>query len=221
MHKSSKDSHGFLRLLSLGALIAMALALFSCKGFFTSPVLTSMTVSPASPSVAVGANQQFTVAGVNDDGSSATVKAAWTSGTPATATFTNDSNSNTNTTGMANAVAVGTSTITATSTGTPTVTATTTMTVTASALQSITVTDNGTLMIIRGISTDQLKATGRYADSSTADLTSSVQWSSSLAGVTISSGGVVSAPLTAASGIATITAKSGNATPGTITITVQ
>jgi len=71
--------------------------------------LSSIAVTPASPSIAVGATQQFTATGTYNDSSTANITSSctWTSGTEATATIGSG-------TGLATAVAAGTSEITAT-----------------------------------------------------------------------------------------------------------
>lgn len=71
--------------------------------------LSSIAVTPATPSIAVGGTQQFTATGTYSDSSTAdiTTSCTWTSGTPATATIGSG-------TGLATAVAEGTSEITAT-----------------------------------------------------------------------------------------------------------
>lgn len=83
------------------------------------PVLTTINVTPAAPSIAPGATQQFTASALDQNGSAMNPQPAftWTSGTPATGTI--DAN------GLFTAVADGTSVITATSgaiNGTATVT---------------------------------------------------------------------------------------------------
>jgi uncharacterized protein YjdB len=199
-------------LLSIGALLAMALVLFSCKGFFTDPVPTSISISPSSPSVVVGDTQQFSPMALNDDGSTSNITATWTS----SSTDIADINLST---GMATAKKAGTTTITATSTGSPTITGTTTMTVTNSALQSITITDStsGQIFMIGG--TDQLTATANYADNSTSTVTTSATWSSNNTGVaTVTvNGGLVTG---VSAGTVQITATYGNMSANFL-VTVQ
>ena len=95
----------------------------------TAPVtLTSIAVTPAAPSIAVGLTQQFTATGTYSDSSTKdlTSTATWTSSTPTFATIA--------TGGLATAIAAGSTTITATS---GTITGTTTLTVTAAAVTPV------------------------------------------------------------------------------------
>jgi hypothetical protein len=188
------------------SVLLLVLGLASCHGFFTDPVLSSINVTPSSPSVVVNGTQQFTAIGVNDDGSTKTLNSVtWASDTPATATiYTN---------GLAKAVAAGTSKITATS---GSISGSTTMTVTTSALQSIAVTASGSQIMSGG--TLQFTAKATYQDGSTKDITSSATWVSSNTGVaTISTSGLASG---VATGTTNITAALGNVTSQGFTLTV-
>src|ERR1019366_580709 len=75
----------------------------------TAPVLVSVAVAPANPSIAAGQQQQFTATGTYSDGShqDLTSSATWTSTAPSVATISGS--------GLATAVAVGSTTIQATS----------------------------------------------------------------------------------------------------------
>ncbi len=196
------------RHISLIALLVLTAGLVSCN-FFTDSVLTSISVTPSAPTIAVGATQQFTANGVNNDSSTSTVTATWTSSDTSVATIGANS-------GLATAVKAGTTTITATAQG---LTGTTTMTVTASAITAITVTDatSGTISTIGG--TDQLRAMATFADGTTKDITSSATWTSSnTAVVTITSPGGLATGVGA--GTAQITASSGNVTSSPFTLNV-
>ena len=102
-------------LLVLGTIIAVALlGLASCGGGGGGgggASLTSITITPTNPSIAIGANQQFMATGNYSDGSTKdlTASAMWLSSTIAVATINSTS-------GLATAIAEGTSTITASST---------------------------------------------------------------------------------------------------------
>jgi uncharacterized protein YjdB len=74
--------------------------------------LVSIALSPQSPTISLGINQQFTATGTYSDGSmqDVTNSVTWTSGTPTVATISNSSGRQ----GLATSVGVGTSTITAT-----------------------------------------------------------------------------------------------------------
>ncbi len=76
------------------------------------PTLTAITLTPANPSISVGATQQFTATGTYSDGTTQnlTSQVTWTSATPVVATI--------NATGSATGVSAGTSTISANINGT-------------------------------------------------------------------------------------------------------
>src|ERR1019366_8569500 len=172
----------------------------------TAATLQSIAVTPANPSIAKGATQQFTATGTYSDSSTAnlTGSVTWASGTLATATIAAG--------GLASGVAVGTSTISATSGA---ISGSTVLTVTAATLQSIAVTPANP-SIAKG-ATQKFTATGTYSDSSTANLTGSVTWASgTLATATIAAGGLASG---VAVGTSTISATSG-AISGSTVLTV-
>jgi uncharacterized protein YjdB len=197
-----------------GFLMLLLLALVACHGFFESPKLTSLTVSPQSTSVVKGGTQQFTATGVNDDGSTTNVNSVtWTSSDTAVATVSS--------TGLAKAVAAGTATITATS---QSVTGSATLTVNNSALQSISVTPQ-TASILLG-QTQQFRAQGTFADpADNKDITTQVTWNSDNINVATISNTSGSEGLATAStvntGTANITATSGSVTSNTAVLTVQ
>jgi len=93
--------------------------------------LQSITVTPAGPSIAAGATQQFTAMGNYSDGSmqNLTMSVTWSSSNHAVATISNTSGSQ----GLATGIGVGTSTITATL---GSVFSSTTLTVTQTTTQS-------------------------------------------------------------------------------------
>lgn len=155
--------------------------------------LSSIVISPASASMPVNTNQQFTATGNYNDGSSADLTAlvAWSSSSNATATI--------DATGLASSLAAGSTTISASFGG---ISQSTTLTVTAPTVVSIAVTPVGQTL---GIGINQLYvATATYSDGSSSDLSSGVTWSSSSTAVaTVSSSGVVT---TVGAGQTTITA---------------
>jgi hypothetical protein len=158
--------------------------------------LTSIAVTPANPSIPKGNKQQFTATGTYTDGSTLdiTSSATWASSNSSVATIT--------TGGLATAKAQGTSQISAKS---GSVTGTTTLTVTPPALVSITVTPAN--QSVRVGTKVNYKATGKYTDGSTQNLTTSVTWASSNTTVaTITSSGTATALST---GSTTISAKLG------------
>jgi hypothetical protein len=166
-------------------LAAMLMLVDGCGGGSSSaqtetPTLSSITVTPANPSIAAGTTKQFTATGSFSDGSQQdlTTSVSWTSSAPAVATI--------NSSGLASGVSVGQATIAATS---ATVKGSTGLSVTAAALESIAVTPS-TVSVLVG-TTQQFTATGKYTDNSTQDISSSVSWSSSAPDVaTVSSSGL-------------------------------
>jgi uncharacterized protein YjdB len=172
------------------------------------PTLTSIAVTPASPSINTGATQQFTATATYSNGTTANVTstAAWTSSAPAVATVA--------ATGLATGVSAGSTTIAAALSG---VTGSTVLTVTAAAktLTSIAVTP-ANASFASG-STQQYTATATYSDSSTANVTSTATWASSnTAAATISASGLATG---VATGTTTISATL-NAVTGSTTATV-
>jgi len=171
-------------------------------GTGTAPVLLSIAVTPANPSILWDQTQQFTATGKYSDGSTQnfTSTATWSSSVPGVATI--------NAGGLASGVAVGNTTITAASGG---LQGTTTLTVTAP-LVSIAVTPaNPSLIAGRRL---QFTATGNYSNGNTLNLTSTATWSSSAPAVaTITAGGVASGLTAGASTIsATMSGITGSTT---------
>ncbi len=171
----------------------------------TAPTLTSIAVTPANPSIAIGATQQFTATGTFSDGSqqNLTSSVTWSSSSTSIATI--------NTTGLASAVTGGATTIQAVS---GSVSGSTTLSVTKS-LVSITITPASPSIAKGG--TQQFAATGTYSDGSQQNLTSSVTWTSSSTSVaTITGAGLATG---VAAGSSTIQAVSGAIT-GSTSLTV-
>ena len=166
--------------------------------------LSSITVSPASPSITAGATQQFSATGNYSDGTTKdlTATATWSSASTSVATVSAS--------GLATGVAAGTSNISATFGG---VVGTATLTVTQVSLLSIAVTP--ATASVAANSTQQFTATGTYADGSMKDITSSVTWSASV-GATITAGGLATG---VTPGTSTIMAASGSIS-GTATLTI-
>jgi len=180
----------------------------------TATALVSMAVTPGNASIVLGSKQQYTATGSYTDGSTQnlTGSVTWSSSSTTVATISNTVGSQ----GLASSVGTGSTTITATS---GTVTGSTTLTMTAAALVSMAVTP-GNASIVLG-SKQQFTATGTYTDGSTQNLTGSVSWSSSAAGVATISNTVGSQGLASSvgAGSTTITATSGSVT-GSTTLTV-
>jgi len=164
--------------------------------------LTSITIAPANPLIAINTVQQLTATGSYSDGSSAdlTSLVTWSSSPIGVATV--------NATGAVTGVAAGSATITATLSN---VSQSTTATVTAPTISAISVTPEGMTLPI-GIG-QQFTATAIYSDGSSADLTSGVIWTSSAPTVaSIDSTGLASM---LAPGTTTVTATVGSLTDST------
>jgi hypothetical protein len=180
--------------------------------------LQSISVTPASAGIPVGATQQFTATGNYSDGTTHPIaEASWTPTSPAVATV--------DSTGMASGVAVGNSNIIVAFCGKST---TVSLAVTTGTLQSIAVTP-ATASIVSGTK-QQFIATGSYSDGTTHAIASPV-WTSSLPGIaSIDSTGLATAG--AGAGSTDITATHGGksatvplavtlATPISLTITTS
>jgi hypothetical protein len=163
----------------------------------TSAALTSMQLSPAQPSLAVGATLQVSASGLFSDltTQNLTYTASWSSSNPAVLAVGQDAIGYQVITGMS----PGTATLTANYGG---VTGSTTVTVTAATLMTIQVTPFSP-RLPRGFDTF-LRATGIYSDNTTQELTYRVSWSSSAPNVAAVSGYGELQPLNA--GQATVTA---------------
>jgi hypothetical protein len=145
----------------------------------TSAALVAVEVTPTNPSIALGRSQQCKATGIFTDNTSQdlTVQAAWSSSDPAIATIGAGD-------GLASSEGVGSATITATFGG---ISGSTVLTVTNAVLQEIDITP--AIPTIALGTSQQFAATGTFSDSSIADLTAIVSWSSDNTAVaTVSSG---------------------------------
>ncbi len=134
----------------------------------TAAQLTSITITPATASIATGQTQAFTASGIFSDGSTTdlTNSVMWNSSAANFATI--------DATGLATGVSTGSALITATSgsvTSSPA-----TLTVTAAVLTEIDVSPDGQYIPVGGQL--QLLVTGTYSDNTTQTLSSAI-WSSS------------------------------------------
>jgi trimeric autotransporter adhesin len=197
--------HAFLSII-----LSTTLLLSSCN-FFGNSTLTSITITPETPSVAVGATQQMVATGTYSDGSTSNISSSvtWTSSDVETATV--------GSTGLVTGVAAGTASITAAS---GSISGTTTVSVTYANLKSIEVTPT-TASITSGES-QQFVATATLDDGSTVAITDAVTWTSSNTSVaTISSSGLATGQSLASSSGTSITATSGSITSNSATLTVN
>ncbi len=159
--------------------------------------LTSLTITPVNPSIAISTSLQLTATGIFSDGSTQdlTASASWTSSSGAIATVSSS--------GLLTGTGVGSATITATQAG---VSGTITVTVTPAVLTSITITPPDS-PIAKGTS-ERLTANGIFSDGTTQDLTAFVTWASSAGSIATVSNTAGSQGLVMGSGVgsATITA---------------
>lgn len=177
-------------------------------------MLVSLGVTPVNPTLAKGLTQQLSATGTFTDGATRdlTAQVTWSAGDGGIASVSNADGSR----GLVRGLNMGSTSVTATLGG---VSASTTVTVTNALLASIGVTP-ASPSVPRGNS-QQLTATGVYTDSTTADLTAQVTWSSSDASkATISNApGSQGRVQALAAGTTTITATLGTVSGGT-TLTV-
>jgi uncharacterized protein YjdB len=170
----------------------------------TAAVLTSVAVSPASASLALGTTMQLAATGTFTDGSTQnfTNSATWNSSNTNTASVSS--------TGMVTSNALGSATISATYSG---VSGSAAVTVTAPALVSLAVSP-ASVSIAQG-TTVQFAAIGTFTDGSTKNVTGSVQWTSANRSVaSINVNGVPGLAMGIAAGTSTITATSGSVSSG-------
>jgi hypothetical protein len=200
--------------LAFAVLIALAVGV-SCKGFFVKPTLTTIAISPPTPTITNSTSnntQQFTVVATFDDGSHGSTPVSWSSDTQTVATI--------NSSGLATATGVGAATITAASTILPNISGTAKLTVTLGCIQSIAVTPQNPT-VIHG-DTQQFIAMATPCSGSgtgTQDITNVATWNSSNPSVaTISSSGLAT---TIAVGSTNITAFSAGVTSPVQVLTVN
>ena len=174
-------------------------------------VLTSIEVTPAQPSIALGTKVQFTATGIFSDHSKKdlTSSVTWSSSAPAKATVNPAS-------GLATSVAIGQTDITAALAG---VSGKTTLTVTNATLVSIGVSPTAA-SIARGTS-QQFAAIGTFTDNTTQDLTTQVTWNSTVPAVAaISSTGLATSAATGSTGPTIISGSLSGIASNNVTLTV-
>ncbi len=182
--------------------------------------ITSLTVSPAAPSIASGLNSQFSVVGTFLDPTTSNVTTqnltddvVWVSSAPGVASISNAAGSK----GRAQGLAVGTSTISATFGG---VSGSALLTVTAPVAQSLAIAP-ATVNLTVG-ENKNLVATATFSDGTTQDVTATTVWTSGAAAIaTVGDSAADKGKVTAvANGNATITALYGALPAATATVTV-
>lgn len=186
----------------------------------TGATLRSIAVTPANPTIAVGASQQFLAMGTFSDGSSRDITAisAFASARPAAATI--------NAAGLATGVAAGTSFISATSGA---LTGSAILTVSQATLVSIALSPVDPTVPVGAVR--QLTLTATYSDNTTVNVASGVSFSSAspaIAGVNASTGlvtglaggtSIVSASFGGKSASTSVTVPSSSAQLTAITVT--
>ena len=173
------------------------------------PAINSISITPGSTSIAIGANQQFAATAHLSDNTTKDVTSSvqWSSSDSAIAAVSG--------TGLATASAAGTVTVIATN-GTVQGTASVKITTAADNLVSITLSPASFSMPVH--TSQQFTATGNYNDGSSSDLTDVVSWSSTSATTaTVSLTGLVTS---LAAGTTTISASfAGVSQSTTVTVT--
>jgi Domain of unknown function (DUF1929)/Bacterial Ig-like domain (group 2)/Glyoxal oxidase N-terminus/Abnormal spindle-like microcephaly-assoc'd, ASPM-SPD-2-Hydin len=173
-----------------------------------SATLLSIAVTPATPSIAAGATQQFTATGTYSDASkqNLTNTATWNSTSSTAATVAAG--------GLASGVGNGQTSITAT---VGSVTGTSSLTVNSAVLSAIQISPQSSSLIIG--SGQQFTATGVYSNGTTANVTASATWTSSASNVATMSTSTLGLAGSTGTGTTTITASySGLAASTTLSV---
>ncbi len=165
--------------------------------------LTSITVNPATPSVALGLSQQFSAKGTYSDGSTKDLSAvaAWSSSPTGIATLSSS--------GLASSIAQGATTVSATLTG---VVGSATLSVGPPQLTGVTV--SPVFVSVAKGSSQPFVATGTYTDGSTQNLSSAMTWT--ISNPYVAQGAVSTTPSIAfvttpqLNGVAIVSATTGN-----------
>ena len=193
-----------LRLIvGLGVLVISASGV-ACRGFFVKPTLSSIVVTPATPSIQTGTtnNQvQMSAVGTFNDGSTGSTPVSWSITPVSVATITAG--------GLVKSVSTGTATVTATATVNPSITGTQTVSVTVGCIQSITLDPTSGTISNGGTTSVDIKATANTCNGPV-DITSVASWFSSNTSIaTVSAGVVTAVGTTGANGTVIISATSG------------
>lgn len=168
----------------------------------SAPVLVSMAVTPANPSIALGFKQQFKATGTFSDGSrqDVTQTASWSAAQPQIATVSSS--------GLATTLRVGATAVAAAS---GSVIGSTTLTITRPVLVSIAIVPSNPSVALG--SSEQLRAVGTFSDGNAYDQTYAAMWTSSQPAVATASVGLVSGKEV---GTSTIQAHSGSINGSTV-----
>lgn len=193
--------------VSFATLFLLALGV-GCTGFFVNPTLTTINVTPTTPSVVENQTLQMIATGSYDDGSTKTItgNVTWSTADNTIATVSS--------TGLVKGVAAGSTSITASSAA---ISGSTTVSVTFANLASITISPSS--QSVTAGNSVQYTATGHFTNGPDQIITNDVTWNSSNTSVaTIDNTGLAS---TLTTGTTTITATSGTITSNSSTLTVQ
>ena len=202
----TRNLRSTLQFFGAAALILVSTACGKASGPST---LSSIAVTPAAATVAVGHTQALAATGTFSDHSTlALTDAVWTTSSAAIATVS--------TSGVVTAKSAGTATITATSAG---VGGTAAITVPGAALASIAAASATPGLAIGG--TDQITVTGTYDDGSHQNLSATATYTTTPATgiVTVSAGGLITGVAAGSASIA-VTA-SGKTAPTPVAVTVS
>lgn len=177
--------------------------------------ISSLTVSPAAPSIASGLNTQFSVIGTFSDSSTQnlTDDVVWVSSAPGVASVSNAAGSK----GRAQGLAVGTATISASFGG---VSDNALLTVTAPVAQSLAIAPASVNLTVG--ESKNLVATATFSDGTTQNVTATTVWTSGAAAIaTVGDSAADKGKVTGvANGSATITALYGGLPAASATVTV-
>jgi hypothetical protein len=208
------SSTGFANGVSLGSsTITASLGTISATTLASvnSVALVSIAVTPTTPAIALGTDQQLVATGTYADGSTLdlTKSATWSSSAPSIAAVTPA--------GQANGTSTGRAVISATVAG---ISGSSTLTITSATLVSVEITP--AIPTLPQKMPEQFTATGNFSDGSTQNITSSVQWTSSNSSVASISNtaGSQGMAVSGAAGSSTISAASGSIS-GSTTLTVS
>jgi Bacterial Ig-like domain (group 2) len=166
---------GTLKICLVAGLSVLLCLGSSCEGFFVDPTVTSIAITPATPSIVQSKTQQMTANASYDDGSASDItnRATWSTSDSTKVTVSN--------TGLVTGISPGSATITATS---GMISGSTTVGVTAADLVTIQVSPSS-VSALTG-QTIPFSATGAFAGGGNADVTDAVVWSTDNSKVTIS-----------------------------------
>lgn len=205
-----------LQIRAIGAVAALATLAFaiSCKGFFVNPTLSSLTVTPISPSIQTGSTNntvQMTAVGTFNDNSTGNPPVTWSISPSDGSIATISSN------GLVTSVATGSATITAAATQNPSITGTQQVTVTVGCISSITLNPtSATISVSQSNHTVSISATADTCNGPI-PITGVATWNTSNSQFATVAGGVVTA---VAQGQVNISASSGGITSGNAVVTV-